>query len=206
MDRSIGTGALVTTFAWASFAWAQQPIASSASVEKLAPSPGQCFSVLEPGKAIQKCKVIQAWETPEGQSAYQVQALDTGEMMTIVTTGEATNQSVYQAGKRLAVQAVPSRIFHWGSDWKRPPGTPMPPTLARAAPRPEVAKMTSAVQQPAKLTAPAQSKATKLPLAARTGSTRSTIPFPWFSRASETREVGDLEDAVTLGKPTSLGR
>jgi hypothetical protein len=40
--------------------------------------------------AIQKCKVVQAWKTPEGQAADQVQALDTGEMMTIVTTGEAT--------------------------------------------------------------------------------------------------------------------
>jgi hypothetical protein len=200
MVRSIWKGTLVTTFAWAGLAWAQPPITSAMPCE----SAGQAFTVQEAGKASQKCKVLKTWKTPEGKAAYQVQAADTGEMMTIVATGEATSQSVYQAGKRLAVQAVASRIFRWSSDGKPLPGTPMPPietvqTLPRAAPRPEVAKMaTAAHPQPAKPTASAQSEPTKPPVAALTKSTKSTITFPWFSRANDTRGIGQFVEGQPL--------
>jgi hypothetical protein len=193
MVRSIWKRTLVTTFAWAGLAWAQQPITSSGPAEKPAQSPGQYFSVREPGKTGQKCKVIRSWKTPEGKTAYQVQALDTGEMMTIVETGEATNQSLYQAGNRLRVQAVASRIFHWGSDRRPPPGTPLPPietvqTMPSAAPRPEVAKMASmAHPDPAKPPASAQSEPTKPLVPAHTESSKSTATLPWLSRTTETR-------------------
>ena len=60
----------------------------------------------------------------------------------VVETGEVGNQSLYQAGNPLRVQAVASRIFHWGSEWRSPAGAPLPPLevvqmMQPATPRPE---------------------------------------------------------------------
>src|SRR5438105_13032149 len=98
MVRSIWKRTLVTTFAWAGLAWAQQPIPSSVPATKPGESVGQTFTVQEMGKAGQKCKVLKTWKTPDGKTAYQVQALDTSEMMTIVESGPVKNLSASQAG------------------------------------------------------------------------------------------------------------
>jgi hypothetical protein len=127
--------------------------------------------------------------------------------MSIIATGEVINQSVYQAGKVLAVQAVACLIVHWCSDTSPAPGAPAPasetvPTVRRAALGPEVSKMASAAHpQPAK-----PSESTERSVAECPESTKTTISFPWFPRATDTRALGGLENAVALGRPTPLRR
>src|SRR5258707_14443679 len=93
MARSIWKKTLVTSFAWAGLAWAQQP--TSSSLSPTAPLPkGKApatITVQEQGKSAQRCMILKNWKTAEGATAYQVQALDTGEIMTIVETGPAGN-------------------------------------------------------------------------------------------------------------------
>src|SRR5262249_41240961 len=81
-------------------------------------------TIQEGGKPAQRCRVLRTWQQPDGSRAHQVQALDTGEMMTVEESGvasTATNQ------KGLQVKAVTTRIFHWGPA----PNTPHPPPDAR---------------------------------------------------------------------------
>src|SRR5205823_5061004 len=111
MARSIWKRTLVTLFASAGLAWAQQPMASSDPRALPAQSTAQTFTVQEPGKVGQKCKVLKTWKTPDGKTAYQVQTANTGDMMTIVESGPVTN---LPASGGSQVHAVATRIFHWG--------------------------------------------------------------------------------------------
>jgi len=87
---------------------------------------GQIVTVQEMGKAAQKCKVLKTWTEPDGTHAYQVQALDTGELMTI--EGGQPNGVSARSGP---LRAAAMRIFHWGRRGDAlPPGTPLPPTDA----------------------------------------------------------------------------
>jgi hypothetical protein len=148
MARSIWKRTLITLFASAGLAWAQQPIASSDPRAVPAQSAGHTFTVQEPGKVGQKCKVLKTWKTADGKTAYQVQAVNTGEMMTILESGPVTN---LPSSGGSQVHAVATRIFHWGSDMKPPAGTPVPPfedihSMPPAMPVREPAKITSAAQ------------------------------------------------------------
>jgi len=84
------------------------------------------ITVQEQGKLAQKCKILKTWKTPEGSTAYQVRALDTGEIMTIVESGPVTKLSEFGPGSRI--QAMATRIFHWGRGQTPPPGTPIAPS------------------------------------------------------------------------------
>jgi hypothetical protein len=71
---------------------------------------------------------LRSWQQPDGTRAHQVQALDTGEMMTVVES--ATAATIAGAGGSR-VRAVSTQIFHWGvGKTTPPPGTPMPPDAA----------------------------------------------------------------------------
>ena len=84
---------------------------------------GQIVTVQEMGRPAQKCKVLKTWTEPDGTHAYQVQALDTGELMTI--EGGQPNLVPSHGGP---VRAAAMRIFHWGRRGDAfPPGTPQPP-------------------------------------------------------------------------------
>src|SRR5205807_3226660 len=61
----------------------------------------------------------------EGATAYQVQGLETGEVMTIVESGPITSTAGSQPGTRL--NAVATRIFHWASPNTPPAEAPLPP-------------------------------------------------------------------------------
>ena len=65
-------------------------------------------TVQEAGKPPQRCKVLKMWTEPDGTPAFQAQALDTGELMTIEETGRRA-----QAFGAL-VRSASMRIFHWG--------------------------------------------------------------------------------------------
>jgi hypothetical protein len=130
MVRSLWRRTLVTSLAWASLAWAQQPPlpTGGSSAAPRAEKPERIFTIQEAGKPSQKCRVLKTWQTPEGVTAYQVQALDSGEVMTILEGGPSTTMPGSRPGTR--VHAMATRIFHWGRDATPPDGTPMPPQFA----------------------------------------------------------------------------
>jgi len=208
MVRSIWKRTLVTTFAWAGLAWAQQPITSSSPAAKPGESTAQYFTVQETGKAGQKCKILKNWKTPEGKTAYQVQALDTGEMMTIVETGTVKNVPAVQAGNDSRVQAVATRIFHWGLERMPPAGTPMPPIedlrkMPSALPDPEPKKMVSTDHlEASKPTALPRPEVTKVTTVISPEPVKRSRLFPWFSHTTEPQVS---ETPTNLPQPYTLG-
>jgi HEAT repeats len=126
MARSLWKKTLVASLAWASLALGQQPFAPAPPAAATpAGTPERTLTVQEPGKPAQKCAILKTWKTAEGTTAYQVKVLATGEMMTIVESGPVTTVPGRQPGSRL--QAITTRIFHWGQSPSPPAGTPLPP-------------------------------------------------------------------------------
>lgn len=139
MVRAKWTGTLVAALAWAGMTWGQSaPMSPSAAA-----GPSQCtITVQEQGKPAQKCKVLKAWKQADGKMAYQVQSLDTGEMMTIAESGPA-------AGSGASGKAIVTRIFHWGKGNVPPLNAPRPPeataAVAPKSPAPMVSKTAPSV-------------------------------------------------------------
>src|SRR5205085_2327306 len=98
-----------------SLAMGQSPVPATATTDKV-------ITVQEVGHAPQKCKVVKVWQLQSGMHAYQVQALDSGEMITIVEEGPHTTVKLKEEGKKA--QAVATRIYHWGASGAAPAGTP----------------------------------------------------------------------------------
>jgi hypothetical protein len=126
MVRSLWKRTLVTTFAWAGMAWGQSmPSLPSTQPPKPTETSERLVTLQESGKPAQKCRILKSWKTAEGATAYRVQALDSGEIMTIVENGPATTVPGSREGTHK--QALATRIFHWGRDGTPPAGTPIPP-------------------------------------------------------------------------------
>src|SRR5258708_7750988 len=108
-------GAVVVMLAWVGLAWSQAPVPTSSggAAERI-------MTVHENGTSV-RCRVVSTWRTAEGATAYQLQVLDSGEMMTIVEDGPAATIQEPRAGK---VRALPMRIFHWGRNRVAPAGVP----------------------------------------------------------------------------------
>ncbi len=120
MVRSQWIGPVFGVLAWTGLAWGQMtPIAAEADGTK-----DRYVIVQEAGKPPQRCKVLKTWTNGDGDPAYQAQALDTGELMTIVETGPASPRPAAQA------RSMPMHIFHWGWNGPVPVGTPEPPPNA----------------------------------------------------------------------------
>jgi homeobox protein ESX1 len=115
----------MVVLAWAGLALGQQPMPPSSA-------PGdrteRTMTLHEAGKPSQKCKVLKSWRQPDGTMAYQVQALETGEMITVVESGPAPPPTGPAAEGGPA--AMTTRIYHWGRYTTPPPGTPVPPETA----------------------------------------------------------------------------
>src|SRR5689334_12185268 len=106
MVRSVGIAAMVVGLAWTGLAVAQ----TSSS------SPGERFiTVREEGKPPQRCKLLKTWHEANGIPAFQVQAVDSGEIMTIVGSAPAPASEGSPQPR-----AMTTRIFHWGSDHQSP--------------------------------------------------------------------------------------
>ncbi len=101
-------------------------------------------AVDEPGKPSVKCKVVAEWQTTQGQRASQLQAVDSGEMFTIVEMGGGPGGN----GK------VTATLYHWSDSTTPPAGSPVPPTFQAIA----AAQSTSSSNVPA--TAPSYPPAT----------------------------------------------
>src|SRR5579884_3783690 len=113
MVRSVGIAMVVLGLAWTGFAGAQ----SSSPLEK-----ARYIMVTEEGKPPQRCKLLKTWREADGAPAFQVQAVDTGELMTIVGTAPS--------GGGSPLREMSTRIFRWGRDNKPPLGAPVPPPHA----------------------------------------------------------------------------
>jgi hypothetical protein len=131
-------GALVVLAAWAGLAVAQappspQPVSSSGAQPTVLTLEGQqtpsrppaksgterIVTVNENGKSI-RCRLVQTWKLADGSTAHQLQAIESGEFITILDDPSVTAP----AGSR----GLPKRIFHWGLKNRTPPlGTPTPP-------------------------------------------------------------------------------
>jgi hypothetical protein len=113
MLRSVGIAAVVMGLAWTGLAGAQ----SSSPLEK-----ARYINVSEEGKPTQRCKLLRSWREPNGVPAFLVQAVGSGEMMTIVATAPK--------GAGGDPREMTTRIFRWGQDNKPPAGAPVPPPTA----------------------------------------------------------------------------
>jgi hypothetical protein len=83
-------------------------------------------AVQEVGKPPLRCKLLKTWYEPDGTRAYQVQVVETREMISIFESSSADETApVSSKGK-----AVASRIVHWGSAKQPPSGTPQAPADA----------------------------------------------------------------------------
>jgi hypothetical protein len=119
MVRSIWQGAVVVMLAWVGLAgvglaWSQQARTSADAQATM--------TVYENGKEV-RCRVLSSWQTANGSQAYQLQAIATGEMLTLLEDGPANS---YQ-GRSGKMRALSMKIFHWGRFRTPPDGTPMPP-------------------------------------------------------------------------------
>ncbi len=152
MVRSVGIVAVIVGLAWTGLAGAQ----SSSPLEK-----ARYINVTEEGKPPQRCRLLKTWREANGAAAFQVQAVDTGEMMTIIGTAPQ--------GAGRDAREMTTRIFRWGSANKPPAGAPVPPptVTASATQTPQV----TAGKKPAIITPQPTRSA---PIAAATRPTPST--------------------------------
>ncbi len=140
--------ALVGVLASTGLALGQAPVSTPAQPAE------RVITVREEGKPGQRCKVIKSWKTVEGNQAYQVQALETGEMITIVAQGAPGGKG-----------AVNTTIYHWGIGKTTPP---------KEAPLPPAETVQAAPLTPP----PAPTPATKVAQTGAVTSPRATIPSP----------------------------
>jgi hypothetical protein len=84
----------------------------------------ECFvMVREAGKPAQKCRVLKCWKDKEGNKLCQVQAVDGGEIMTIL-------EPTPSPGVPPARGFMASTLFHWGDQTTPPKGAPVAPNDA----------------------------------------------------------------------------
>jgi hypothetical protein len=121
MVRATKIGSVVVGLAASGLAWGQSAQTPPAPV----PEPtGKIITVNESGKPAQKCRLIKMWTQPSGGKACQVQAIDTGHIMTIVQSAPSAGGD----GKTL-----PMTIYHWTGNMPHPQA-PMPPITMETAP------------------------------------------------------------------------
>jgi hypothetical protein len=118
MVRSYWVGAVVVGLAWSGIGLGQTLVPSGTG-------PDQFVTIQETGKPGQRCKILRTWRQADGSQAYQLQALDTGELMTVVETHTP-------AGVGQRARTVATRIFHWTGSNTPPPGSPVPPSIQTA--------------------------------------------------------------------------
>src|SRR5262249_39262922 len=149
MVRAYKIGSVVVGLAASGLAWGQS--APMPLTPPAAPA-GKVITVSEPGKPAQKCRLMKQWTQPSGEKACQVQAVDSGEIMTIVQAGPATMEGGSGQAKSMAMT-----IYHWEGNTPHPKA-PLPPVTMESTPMmrlPAPVRQTSAVQPPVQPGAPA---------------------------------------------------
>src|SRR5262245_13082311 len=103
MVHSFRVGALVAILACSTHAMSQGL------------QPDSFVTIREDGKPAQKCRVVKCWKEPDGSRVCQVQAVASGEMMTVVDGPAAGGTPTTHS----------SRVFNWGKSKTSPPGVPV---------------------------------------------------------------------------------
>src|SRR5262245_3557717 len=101
----------------------------AAPTQTLSTQPERVMTVHENGKAL-RCRIVTSWRLENGSTAYQVQSLETGEMLTIVEDGPSTTLD----GRKGRMRAQSTKIFHWARNSTPPAGAPLPPQIVSSAP------------------------------------------------------------------------
>jgi hypothetical protein len=154
MVRSLWLRTLAAGLVWTGVVCAQQSTPSSTGVQA-----DQILTIREAGKGPQKCKVVKSWRTGDGQLAYQVRVIETGEMMTI------TEKTGVLGGKS---QSGSMQIYHWGNRRSSPPGVPAPTGDKSAVLSSYGVKKSGAASAPANVSSPYMGNAssTRVPASA----------------------------------------
>ncbi len=117
MVRSYWIGPVLLVLAVTGLAWGQAlPSGSTPAAPK-----EKTITVQETDKPPLKCKVLKMWHEADGNRALLVQAVTSGEMLTIVQTTATPGDQ----GKIAA-----TTIYHWGDETKTPRGAPAAPADA----------------------------------------------------------------------------
>src|SRR5262245_9572126 len=99
---AIWRGAIAVVLVWSGLAWTQTtPNRPGEGAERV-------MVVHEGGKST-RCRVLESWQLPDGRIAHLLQALESGEKVTIVDEHAPTGDPA-QRGSR----GMPKRIFLWG--------------------------------------------------------------------------------------------
>ncbi len=116
-QKAISRGAVLVLLLGSGLAWTQSP-------DRPAADPAERIMVVHENGKSTRCRVLESWQLPDGRVAHLLEALDTGERITIV-------DDQAPAGDRVVnPRAMPKRIFSWGLGRKTPPeGSPVPPQL-----------------------------------------------------------------------------
>jgi hypothetical protein len=118
MVRSRWIKAVMATLAAGGMVWGQS--AAPTSPKPPDDPTGRVVTVQEAGKPAQKCRVVKWWLDEKGNKVWQVEALDTHEMMTIIAGGPPVACETGQG------RSIRTTIFHW-RDHSPPPGAPVCP-------------------------------------------------------------------------------
>jgi hypothetical protein len=108
-------------------AWSQRPTQAPPAAPAAPATREHLITVEETGKPAQKCRLLKYWRQASGYKGYQVQAVDTGEILTILESGPPSSAGTPNGGQ---FKAVATQIYRWGNGPNPPPGTPMPPADA----------------------------------------------------------------------------
>src|SRR5476649_1905075 len=118
---AIWRGAMLVLLFWTGLAWTQTPGPGPAR------DPADKIMVVHENGRSTRCRVMETWQLPDGRVAQLLQALETGEMITIVDE-PGSNPDVKNA------RAMPKRIFAWGQGRSTvPEGSPIPPHMQIAS-------------------------------------------------------------------------
>ncbi|MBI2807192.1 MAG: HEAT repeat domain-containing protein [Planctomycetes bacterium] len=110
-------GAGVVLLFWAGLAWTQSPA-------RPAGNPAERIMVVHENGRSTRCRVLESWQLPDGRIANLLEALETGERITIV---DEQPPGLLRGGNK---RVMPKRIFTWGRGRSSPPeGSPIPPQL-----------------------------------------------------------------------------
>jgi hypothetical protein len=111
MVRSRWIKAVMATVVSTGMVWGQSAVPSSSQAPD--DPTGRIITVNEAGKPAQKCRVVKVSVDEKGRKVLQVEAIDTHEVMTIVTEGAPIIGDAPTGGRTKTLR---TQIFHWGHD------------------------------------------------------------------------------------------
>ncbi|MSQ96605.1 MAG: hypothetical protein EXR98_18925 [Gemmataceae bacterium] len=114
---AISRGAVLVLLLGSGLAWTQTP-------DRPAADPAERIMVVHENGKSTRCRVLESWQLPDGRVAHLLEALASGERITIVDDQIPVGEKISNP------RAMPKRIFAWGVGRKTPPhDSPIPTHL-----------------------------------------------------------------------------